>query len=74
LDFPELPQEYKNLYKMVWELKQTELIAMAADRGAFIDQSQSLNLFVESPNYSKCTTLHFRAWKSVNLIKKFCKE
>ncbi|KAI6184929.1 Ribonucleoside-diphosphate reductase [Aphelenchoides bicaudatus] len=62
-DLPNLPSVYKELYKTVWEMKQLDLIEMAADRGAFIDQSQSLNLFVESPNYVKCTTMHFKGWK-----------
>jgi ribonucleoside-diphosphate reductase alpha chain len=62
---PDLPAEYKELYKTVWEIKQLDLIEMAADRGPFIDQSQSLNLFVDSPNFVKCTTLHFRTWKLV---------
>jgi len=59
----DLPAELKEIYRTVWEIKQLDLIEMAADRGPFIDQSQSLNLFVESPNYVKCTTMHFRGWK-----------
>ncbi|KAI6206570.1 hypothetical protein M3Y94_00927900 [Aphelenchoides besseyi] len=62
-ELPGLPTEMKEIYRTVWEIKQTELIEMAADRGAFIDQSQSLNLFVETPNYVRCTTIHFKAWK-----------
>ncbi|KAI6211589.1 Ribonucleoside-diphosphate reductase [Aphelenchoides besseyi] len=62
-ELPGLPTEIKEIYRTVWEIKQTELIEMAADRGAFIDQSQSLNLFVKSPNYARCTTMHFKAWK-----------
>jgi len=50
-----IPQEIKELYKTAWEIKQRSIIDMAADRGAFIDQSQSLNLFMESPNYKKLT-------------------
>ncbi|PCI96964.1 MAG: ribonucleoside-diphosphate reductase subunit alpha [Flavobacteriales bacterium] len=62
-DIPEIPQNLKELYKTVWEIKQRTIIDMAADRGAFICQSQSLNLFVESPNFAKLTSMHFHAWK-----------
>ncbi len=58
-----IPDNIKDLYKTVWEIKQKVIIDMAADRGAFICQSQSLNLFVESPNYAKLTSMHFYAWK-----------
>lgn len=58
-----IPQEIKELYKTAWEIKQRSIIDMAADRGAFIDQSQSLNLFMESPNYKKLTSAHFYAWE-----------
>jgi len=60
---PEIPEEIKELYKTVWEIKQRSLIDMAADRGAFICQSQSLNLFVDNPNSAKLTSMHFYAWK-----------
>jgi ribonucleoside-diphosphate reductase alpha chain len=59
----EIPGEIKELYKTVWEIKQRSLIDMAADRGAYICQSQSLNLFVDSPSISKLTSMHFYAWK-----------
>jgi ribonucleoside-diphosphate reductase alpha chain len=59
----DIPQHIKDLYKTVWEIKQRTIIDMAADRGAFIDQSQSLNLFIEDPNFSKLTSMHFYAWK-----------
>jgi ribonucleoside-diphosphate reductase alpha chain len=59
----EIPQNIKDLYKTVWEIKQKAVIDMAADRGAFIDQSQSLNLFVENPNFARLTSMHFYAWK-----------
>lgn len=59
----EIPADIKELYKTVWEIKQRNLIDMAADRGAFICQSQSLNLFVDSPTTSKLTSMHFYAWK-----------
>ncbi len=58
-----IPAELKELYKTVWEIKQRSLIDMAADRGAFICQSQSLNLFVDNPTASKLTSMHFYAWK-----------
>ncbi|MDB4924069.1 ribonucleoside-diphosphate reductase subunit alpha [Mucilaginibacter sp.] len=59
----EIPQELKDLYKTVWEIKMRDIIDMAADRGAYICQSQSLNLFINSPNASKLTSMHFYAWK-----------
>jgi len=59
----EIPQNIKDLYKTVWEIKQRTIIDMAADRGAFIDQSQSLNLFVQDVNFAKMTSAHFYAWK-----------
>lgn len=59
----EIPAGIKELYKTVWEIKQRNLIDMAADRGAFICQSQSLNLFVDQPTASKLTSMHFYAWK-----------
>ncbi|MFC4232456.1 ribonucleoside-diphosphate reductase subunit alpha [Parasediminibacterium paludis] len=59
----EIPAEIKELYKTVWEIKQRNLIDMAADRGAYICQSQSLNLFVDSPTTSKLTSMHFYGWK-----------
>jgi ribonucleoside-diphosphate reductase alpha chain len=59
----EIPAAIKELYKTVWEIKQRNLIDMAADRGAFICQSQSLNLFVDNPTTSKLTSMHFYAWK-----------
>lgn len=59
----EIPQEIKDLYKTVWEIKQRTLIDMAADRGAYICQSQSLNLFIAEPNFAKLTSMHFYAWE-----------
>jgi ribonucleoside-diphosphate reductase alpha chain len=58
-----IPEETRELYKTVWEIRQRTLIDMAADRGAFICQSQSLNLFVSNPTASKLTSMHFYAWK-----------
>jgi ribonucleoside-diphosphate reductase alpha chain len=62
-EIPEIPQEIKDLYKTVWEIKQRAIIDMAADRGAFICQSQSLNLFIQDANFAKLTSMHFYAWK-----------
>lgn len=59
----EIPDELKALYKTVWEISQKTIIKMAADRGAYIDQSQSLNLHVAEPTYGKLTSMHFYAWK-----------
>lgn len=59
----EIPQELKDLYKTVWEIRQRTIIDMAADRGAYICQSQSLNLFVNEPNFAKLSSMHFYAWK-----------
>ncbi|MBK0384018.1 ribonucleoside-diphosphate reductase subunit alpha [Pedobacter sp. SD-b] len=58
-----IPQKLKDLYKTVWEIKMRTIIDMAADRGAYICQSQSLNLFVSQPSASKLTSMHFYAWK-----------
>jgi ribonucleoside-diphosphate reductase alpha chain len=62
-DIPEIPQNVKDLYKTVWEIKQRTIIDMAADRGAYIDQSQSLNLFIQDANFAKMSSAHFYAWK-----------
>jgi len=58
-----IPAEIKEIYKTVWEIKQRAIIDMAADRGAYICQSQSLNLFIDAPSASKLTSMHFYAWK-----------
>lgn len=60
---PEIPADIKELYKTVWEIKQRCIIDMAADRGAYICQSQSLNVFVDTPTISKLTSMHFYGWK-----------
>jgi ribonucleoside-diphosphate reductase alpha subunit len=60
---PEIPQNLKERYKTVWEIKQKTLIDMAADRGAYICQSQSLNLFVQDPTIAKLSSMHFYAWR-----------
>jgi len=59
----EIPQNIKDLYRTVWEIPQRALIDMAADRGAFICQSQSLNLFIQNANFAKLTSMHFYAWE-----------
>ena len=59
----EIPDYIKELYKTVWEIKMKNIIDMSADRGAYICQSQSLNLFINAPNTSKLTSMHFYAWK-----------
>ena len=58
-----IPEDIRELYKTVWEIKQKTIIDMAADRGAFICQSQSMNLFMENPNFGKLTSMHFYAWE-----------
>jgi ribonucleoside-diphosphate reductase alpha chain len=59
-----IPMEIRNLYKTVWELSMKDIIDMSRHRGYFIDQSQSLNLFMEGATMSKLTSMHFYAWKS----------
>lgn len=63
-DVDNIPQELKELYKTVWELSMKDIIDMSRQRGYFIDQSQSLNLFMENANMAKLTSMHFYAWKS----------
>jgi len=59
----DIPDDIKKLYRTVWEIKMKDIIDMAADRGRFIDQSQSMNLFMESPTMSKLSSMHMYAWK-----------
>jgi ribonucleoside-diphosphate reductase alpha chain len=59
----ELPADLRAVYRTVWEIPMRSLVDMAADRGAFIDQSQSLNLFIESPNIGQLSSMYFYAWK-----------
>lgn len=59
----DIPERIRKIYKTVWEVPQRVLIDMAADRGAFIDQSQSLNIFIDRPTHSKLTSMHFYGWK-----------
>ncbi|MCT8339102.1 ribonucleoside-diphosphate reductase subunit alpha [Flavobacteriaceae bacterium TK19130] len=63
-DVDVIPQDLKELYKTVWELSMKDIIDMSRHRGYFIDQSQSLNLFMENANYAKLTSMHFYAWKN----------
>jgi ribonucleoside-diphosphate reductase alpha subunit len=62
-DIADIPDQLKPIYKTAWEMKQKSLIDMAADRGAFVCQSQSLNLFMAQPTFSKLSSMHFYAWK-----------
>lgn len=62
-NLPNIPQELKDLYKTVWEISQKHIIDMAADRAAFIDQSQSLNIHIRAPTMGKLTSMHFYGWK-----------
>lgn len=57
-----IPDDLKTIYRTVWEIKQRAIVDMAADRGAFIDQSQSLNIHMDQPNFGKLTSLHFYTW------------
>lgn len=59
----EIPDNLKALYKTAWEISQRAIVDMAADRGAYICQSQSLNIFMENPNFAKLTSMHFYGWK-----------
>mmetsp|Transcript_32242 Transcript_32242/g.80306 ORF Transcript_32242/g.80306 Transcript_32242/m.80306 type:complete len:779 (-) Transcript_32242:344-2680(-) len=62
-NIPEIPADLKALYRTCWEMKMRSLIDMAADRGAFIDQSQSFNVFMTEPTYAKLSSMHFYGWK-----------
>ncbi len=62
-DIPNIPQNIKDLYKTVWEISQKTIIDMAADRGAYVCQSQSMNVHILDPNFGKLTSMHFHAWK-----------
>ena len=59
-----MPDDLKAIYRTAWEIPQKSLIEMAADRGAFIDQSQSLNLFMETPTIGKLSSMYMYAWKA----------
>jgi len=62
-NIPGIPDDIKALYKTVWEIKQKDLIDLAADRGAFVDQSQSMNVHMADASFGKLTSMHFYAWK-----------
>ena len=62
-NIPNIPADIKALYKTVWEISQRQVVQMAADRGAFIDQSQSLNIHMKDPTMGKITSMHFAGWK-----------
>ena len=62
-NFPEIPQNIKDLYKTVWEISQKAIIDLAADRGVYICQSQSMNIHIQDPNFGKLSSMHFYAWK-----------
>ena len=63
-EIDEVPDNLKELYKTAWEISQKVIIEMSADRGAYIDQSQSLNIFMENANFAKLTSMHFYGWKA----------
>jgi ribonucleoside-diphosphate reductase alpha chain len=63
-EIDEVPDNLKELYKTAWEISQKVIIEMSADRGAYIDQSQSLNIFMEDANFAKLTSMHFYGWKA----------
>jgi len=67
-NIPQIPTNIKEVYKTVYEIKQKDVIDMAADRGAFIDQTQSMNIFMDSPNFAKLTSMHFYGWGRRNFI------
>jgi ribonucleoside-diphosphate reductase alpha subunit len=68
-NIPEIPTEIKEIFKTVWEIKQRDVIDMAAERGAFIDQTQSMNIFMENPNFAKLTAMHFYGWGMRTFMK-----
>jgi len=61
-NIPEIPTSLKEIYKTVWEIKQKDVIDLASDRGAFIDQTQSMNIFMDNVNFAKLTSMHFYGW------------
>jgi ribonucleoside-diphosphate reductase alpha chain len=67
-NIPEVPTNLKEIFKTVYEIKQKDVIDMAADRGAFIDQTQSMNIFMDSPNFAKLTAMHFYGWGRRNFM------
>lgn len=67
-NIPEIPTDLKEIYKVAHEVKQKDVIEMSADRGAFIDQTQSLNIFMNNPNFAKLTAMHMHGWGRRNLM------
>ena len=67
-NIPEVPTNIKEIFKTVYEIKQKDVIDMAADRGAFIDQTQSMNIFMDSPIFAKLTAMHFYGWGRRNFM------
>lgn len=59
-----IPEKTREIYKTIWEIKQKRMLDMAVARGPYICQSQSLNLYLENPQFSKMSAMHFHAWKS----------
>ena len=68
-NIPQIPTGVKEVFKTVYEIKQRDVIDMAADRGAFIDQTQSMNIFMDSPNFAKLTSMHFYGWGRRSFMK-----
>jgi ribonucleoside-diphosphate reductase alpha subunit len=68
-NIPQIPTNVKEIFKTVYEIKQKDVIDMAADRGAFIDQTQSMNIFMDSPNFAKLTSMHFYGWGRRSFMK-----
>lgn len=68
-NIPEVPTKLKEIFKTVYEVKQKDVIDMAAERGAFVDQTQSMNIFMDSPNFAKLTSMHFYGWGRRKLLK-----
>lgn len=64
-----IPDNLKKLYKTVWEISQKTILEMAAARGPYIDQSQSLNIHIAQPTYAKLTSMHFYAWNLVSALE-----
>src|SRR5690606_38767265 len=63
-EIPGIPDDIKEIYRCVWNIDQKSIIDMSADRGAFIDQTQSLNIFIAEPDFARLNSCHFHAWKS----------
>ncbi len=68
-NIPQIPTNLKEIFKTVYEIKQKDVIDMASERGAFIDQTQSMNIFMDSPNFAKLTSMHFYGWGRRSFMK-----